>query len=85
MDAMTLAASEVPEQVLRNVVPLTVFFVGGVVCIVWVIAATIDSIVKARGRERTKREIAAYVAEGSISPVDAERLLTAGDKAPQSC
>ncbi|MGP1308904.1 MAG: hypothetical protein ACTS27_01750 [Phycisphaerales bacterium] len=30
-----------------------------------------------RERERSRREIAAYVAEGSISPDDAERLLNA--------
>jgi hypothetical protein len=31
-------------------------------------------------RERTKREIAAYVAEGTISPQDAERIITAQPK-----
>jgi hypothetical protein len=66
--------------VLRNIVPMTVFVVGWAVFLVWVVAATLDSIVKAHGRERTKREIAPYVAEGSISPADAERLLTAGEK-----
>ena len=29
-------------------------------------------------RERTKREIAAYIAEGSMSPEQAERILRAG-------
>jgi hypothetical protein len=32
-------------------------------------------------RERTKREIAAYVAEGSMTPEQAERILKAGDRA----
>ncbi len=31
-------------------------------------------------RERTKREIAAYVAEGTISPQDAERIIAAQPK-----
>lgn len=31
-------------------------------------------------RERTRREIAAYVAEGSIKPEDGERLISAGDR-----
>ncbi|MFK7885008.1 MAG: hypothetical protein AB8F26_12600 [Phycisphaerales bacterium] len=31
-------------------------------------------------REKTKQELAAYVAEGSITPVDAERILKAGNE-----
>tara|TARA_R110000782_G_scaffold12913_3_gene38249 strand:- start:41094 stop:41324 length:231 start_codon:yes stop_codon:yes gene_type:complete len=31
-------------------------------------------------RERTKREIAAYVAEGSMTPEQAERILKAGNR-----
>lgn len=31
-------------------------------------------------RERTKREIAAYIAEGSMSPEQGERLLRAGER-----
>lgn len=72
-----LASSDIPEGVIDNLVPLTAITLGGVVAFVWVICATIDSVVKARGRERTKREMAAYVAEGSVSPADAERLLKA--------
>ena len=34
-------------------------------------------------RERTRREVAAYVAEGSITPEDAERMLTA--RSPGKC
>jgi len=39
----------------------------------WIIAS---SIVRGqREREKTRREVAAYVAEGSINPEEAERLL----------
>lgn len=31
-----------------------------------------------RQREESRREVAAYVAEGSITPVEAERILRAG-------
>ena len=79
--AMVTLASGVPDQVLQNIVPITAIVVGGTVVVIWVIAATIDSIVKARGRERSRRELSAYVAEGSISPVDAERLLKAEPQA----
>jgi hypothetical protein len=36
---------------------------------------------QARAQEESRREIAAYVAEGSITPQDAERLLAAEPKA----
>lgn len=50
----------------------------GVIVVVWVIAATFDSIIKTAARERSRREIAAYIAEGSMTPEQGERLLKAG-------
>lgn len=44
--------------------------------------AAIRSIARTRAREQTRREIAAYVAEGSITPDDAAKLLEAGEPAP---
>ena len=35
-------------------------------------------MVKTRARERSRREIAAYIAEGSMSPEQGERLMRAG-------
>ena len=52
----------------------------GVVAVIWVIAATIDSIIKTASRERTRREIAAYIAAGTMTPEQGERLLSAGRK-----
>ncbi len=43
----------------------------------WVLCATVESILKTRSRERTRREIAAYIAEGTISPEQGERLMMA--------
>lgn len=37
----------------------------------------IRSIYKTRAREHTKREIAAYIAEGTMTPEDGERLIKA--------
>ena len=45
---------------------------------VWIVARYVYLSAKTRHRERTRREIAAYVAEGSITPQDAERLLAVG-------
>ncbi len=39
---------------------------------------TITSVVRSRAREQTKREIAAYVAEGSLDPDKAVAMLNAG-------
>jgi D-arabinose 1-dehydrogenase-like Zn-dependent alcohol dehydrogenase len=53
--------------------------VGGVtLAMVSTVMAMIRSILVARAREQSRREIAAYVAEGSISAEDAARLLEAG-------
>ena len=40
------------------------------------------AISKNTEREKTKREIAAYVAEGSMTPEHGERLLAAGNEHP---
>ena len=44
------------------------FLVGGLVAIVAIVVGMLTSMVKAMGRERSRREIAAYIAEGSMSP-----------------
>ncbi|MBX3322186.1 MAG: hypothetical protein KF757_04270 [Phycisphaeraceae bacterium] len=54
--------------------------VGGAVFVVWIIMATVQGMVKRSAIEQSRREIAAYVAEGSMTPADAERLLTAEPK-----
>jgi hypothetical protein len=58
-----------------------VLLFGGIfLCItLWVVFGSIVSIVKNMARERTRREIAAYIAEGSMTPEQGERLLRAGD------
>lgn len=40
------------------------------------------AISKNNEREKTRREIAAYVAEGSMTPEEGERLLAAGNEHP---
>jgi hypothetical protein len=43
--------------------------------VIAIIAGVLGSITKTRAREATKRELAAYIAEGSMRPEDAERIL----------
>lgn len=45
---------------------------------IWVVINARHETSQAKDREETRREIAAYVAEGSMTAEDASRLLTAG-------
>jgi len=52
----------------------------GVVAVFAIVFGNIANIMKVRERERTRREVAAYIAEGSMTPEQGERLLKAGRK-----
>jgi len=61
-----------------NLMGIVVVGGGMVLTLAIVIIGTLNSAARTRMQERTKREIAAYVAEGSISPQDAVAMLSAG-------
>ncbi len=66
MDALLEAISE------------NLFWVGiFLLLVLWSVGYTTRSILVGRARERTSREITAYVAEGSITAEEGERLLAA--------
>jgi hypothetical protein len=46
--------------------------------VILVLIRTIGSVLRSNSREKTRREIAAYIAEGSMSPEQGERLMKAG-------
>lgn len=73
MEIVTLANVE-------EAVPVVAIAVGGGVMIIWILFSMIEKMSTNRQREITKRELAAYVAEGSMTPQDAERILKAGPK-----
>ncbi|MEL7472689.1 MAG: hypothetical protein AAGK04_05165 [Planctomycetota bacterium] len=59
--------------------------IASIVGLVFIFGAIADALRKSaqsRHRERTRRELFAYVAEGSISPDDAQALLNATAKKP---
>lgn len=62
---------------------VSMWVIGGVVAVIWIIAATIQNMVGTNARERSRREIAAYIAEGSMSPEQGERLMKAGNPAEE--
>ncbi len=61
-----------------TVIPVLIISGGILIAILSVVLTNIRGIVASRSSEQTRREIAAYVAEGTITPDEAERLLKAG-------
>ncbi|TVQ30534.1 MAG: hypothetical protein EA376_12895 [Phycisphaeraceae bacterium] len=74
----TVSTDDIPEGAM--IVTLVTLTVGGLIAIFAIVFGTIFYGNREKERERTRREVAAYVAEGSISPEDAERLLKAKPK-----
>ncbi|MFK7759489.1 MAG: hypothetical protein AB8C13_06035 [Phycisphaerales bacterium] len=82
LNSQTIAGTEL-ESIINslghNLVPALLFSALGVVAVIGIVFGTINSTAKKKESEKTKRELAAYVAEGSISPEDAERILRADE------
>ena len=53
---------------------------GFTLAFVSIVGGIIKGMSDTKHREQTKREIAAYVAEGSISPADAKELIATGER-----
>lgn len=76
MTPLLLAQISSDEEVIIPVVAI----VGGLlVAVVAIVVGGIRGVIRTRSRERSRREIAAYVAEGTITPADAKALLEAGE------
>ncbi len=74
------------QEILENITDdrgmFTIFIVfgmGGLIAIFGIIFGSVKSTAETKEREKTKREIAAYIAEGSMTPEDGERLIKAGN------
>jgi hypothetical protein len=70
--------TDIVQMVLNEDVLVPV--VMGAVGVVAIVFCTLTAMVKGIARERTRREIAAYIAEGSMTPEQGERLMTAKSK-----
>lgn len=57
---------------------------GGLIAIVSIVFGMIQNVSMHASTERSRRELSAYVAEGSISAEEAERILKAGPKKKKS-
>lgn len=69
----------------RDLLPLVAIVGGLFIATVSIVASVIRSTVRSAQHERSRREIAAYIAEGSMTPEDGERLLNAGPKNKSCC
>jgi hypothetical protein len=68
-----------------NLIPLLSIGGGFVIAIVVILGCTAKSILQARAREASRREIAAYIAEGSMTADEGARLMEAGSLEKSSC
>ena len=73
-----MANDELLRMILRDEVLIPCLIAGGIVLVVAM--KTIGNVIRGVSRERTRREIAAFIAEGSMTPEQGERLLKAGDR-----
>lgn len=62
-----------------NFIGLVAIVMGCTTGMVAIVFTMIGGVMKARAREETKRELAAYVAEGTIDPDKAIAILQAGE------
>ena len=70
-------ASDAPFGMSSADVPMLVLFgMGGLIWIVWIVFKNIADIYKTKQIQETRRELAAFVASGAITPDDAVRLLS---------
>ncbi len=78
---MTILIASIWSQMFT--VPTVIFVVGGAIAIVGIVFGTVagamTSVAKSRERERSRRELAAYVAEGTLDPDKAIEMLKAGE------
>lgn len=76
----TALADNALTDAIAEEIRLFVIVGGGLLfAAVVVVTGMIKSVMGTRAREQTKREMAAYVAEGSVQPEDAIKMLTAGN------
>ena len=64
-------------------IPVLAISGGLVVAILSIFGGIVRSVVRTRSREQSRREIAAYIAEKSMTPEEGERLMAAGGR--KSC
>ncbi len=85
MPGNPLIATEVGEALAElvqkdTIIPFVAIVMGCTIAIVSIIASAMRRASQTKARERTRSEVAAYIAEGSMTAEEGERLLNAGPK-----
>ena len=65
-------------------IPLAAIILGCAALMVCGIGCAVSKVFVGRGQEQTRRELAAYVAEGTLDPDQAVAILNAGRSKPTS-
>lgn len=76
--------NEVTPELLRGMIPIIALVGSSIVMVVWIAAWGVKRSVQARAFEQSRREIAAYVAEGSMNAHDGATLLAVQSKPDKS-
>lgn len=71
--------TEIIQDLINNEDVFLPLIIAGAI-LIGVFFKGVTRIITNGARERTKREIAAYIAEGSMTPEQGERILKAGDR-----
>lgn len=82
-----LILADAADAVMRlvekdTIIPVLAIVMGCLIAIIGVIASAFRRTSETKARERTRSEVAAYIAEGSMTAEEGERLLNAGAKPP---
>ncbi len=65
---------------IELIIPIAAIVFGALGWIVSIIVGGVRDSKATKQREESRREIAAYIAEGSMTPEQGERLMQAGEK-----
>lgn len=58
-----------------EMIPIIIPLAGMIFALLVIAIGAVKGLLETRAKEQTKREVAAYMAEGSITSEDAERIL----------
>jgi hypothetical protein len=70
--------------VVQNLIPILAIAGGISVAIISIVVGGIRGVFETRSREASRREIAAFIAEGAMTPEQGEKLMAAGPSKKRS-
>jgi hypothetical protein len=75
----------ISEGQIGAMIPIVTLVFGSLIVMVLFVARAFRGARETREREQSRREIAAYIAEGSMTPEQGERLMAAGHRPQTNC